>query len=266
MSNQLKYLANPDASIIGPRNYHLDTEGVERAVHRTRSLMNQLANFEVDVFALLGMRNLSAFVGEVFAASMILEHPGLLEKNPHQDGYPDLLLLDSEGYEAWSGLVNRLRDKAPFSPFATGGFEVKATCGSVPTPNVCLRRGYTKPDIGVQRVNVLTGYDWKSHHRETNHLFGIFWDFIDRCPTIVAVFYSANLCEDDWGAIVQPTAGGGRTTSVSIMTRQGVRKMYDGWVTTIDLESYGSFFDRRNGGSLFLDSIRSSAQLDTTSN
>lgn len=256
MSNQFTYLTKPGATIIGPRNYHLGLEGVERAVHRTRGLMIQLANFEVDVFALLGMRNLSAFVGEVFASSMILEHPGILEKNPHQDGYPDLLLLDCEGDKAWRGLVNRLRDKAPFSPFASGGFEVKATCGSVPTPSVCLRRGCTKPDIGDQRVNVLTGYDWKSHHRETNHLFGIFWDFIDRCPTIVAVFYSAHLSEDDWGAIVKPTAGGGRTTSVSIMTRQGVRKMYDGWVSTINLESYATFFDKHNKGSLFLDAMR----------
>lgn len=255
MSDLITYLTNPDASIRGPRNYYLDPKGVELAVHRTRSLMTKLANFEVDVFALLGMRNISAFVGEVFAASMILEHPGLLEKNPHQDGYPDLLLLDCEGDKAWRGLVNQLRHKAPFSPFATGGFEVKATCGSVPTPAVLMRRGGTKPDIGDQRVNVLTSYDWKSHHRETNHLFGIFWDFIDSCPAVVAVFYSAELSENDWGAIVQPTEGGGRTTSVSIMTRNGVRKMYSGWVTMVELDSYAKFFDKYNNGSLLMDTI-----------
>jgi hypothetical protein len=249
MATRFEYVTNPTARIIGPRDYSLDVAGVERAVHRTRELIGQLAAFEIDVFTLLGMRNLSAFVGEVFAAAMILEHPELFRKNPHQDGYPDLLLLDQAGVAQWTRLADRLRDKAPFSPFATGGFEVKATCGAVPTPAVCQRRGFEKPDMGEQRVSVLTGYDWKAHHRETNHLFGLFWDFIDRVPTIAAVFYSEALVEADWGEIVQPRDGGGRTTSVSIMTRAGVRKMYDGWVTVINSASYARFFDARNGSS-----------------
>lgn len=221
-------------------------------MHRTRLLVDQLSKFEVDVFSLLGMRNLSAFVGEVFAAAMILEHPALLKKNPHQDGYPDLLLIDGPGAKEWQRLANRLRDKAPFSPYATGGFEVKATCGSVPTPAQCKARGFEKPDMGEQRVQVLTGYDWKAHHRETNHLFGLFWDFVDGCPTIAGVFYRADLTPDDWGKIVQPKEGGGRTTSVSIMTRDGVRKMYEGWVTLIDSVPYAIFFDARNGGRLLM--------------
>lgn len=255
MSSQIRYLTNPNASIPGPRNYFLNTGNIERAVHRTRALIDQLSKFEVDVFALLGMRNLSAFLGEVFAAAMILEHPSLFRKNPHQDGYPDLLLLDEAGSREWKRLAARLRDKAPFSPFATGGFEVKATCGAVPTPAQCTSRGYEKPDMGDQRVKVLTGYDWKAHHRETNHLFGLFWDFVDGCPTIAAVFYRGDLTEDDWGKIVQPKEGGGRTTSVSIMTRDGVKKMYEGWVTVIDSEPYAKFFDARNGGRLLVDAL-----------
>jgi hypothetical protein len=246
----LNYISNPDSQIIGPRDFQLNADRVVNAVHRTRSIMDRLAQFEVDVFALLGMRNLSAFVGEVFAASMILELPDLLAKNPHQDGYPDLLLLDMDGTTAWDSLAERLREKGPFSPYLTGGFEVKATCGAVPTPAQCLKKGVTKPDIGDNRVAVLTGYDWKSHHRETNYLFGLFWDFIDSCPTVVAVFYSSSLTTDDWGNIVQPKEGGGRTTSVSIMTRQGISKMYEGWVVLLDDPSYASFFDKKNGGSL----------------
>ena len=255
VSSPYKYITNPRPSILGPRNYSVETHGIERAVHRTRTLVDQLSRFEVDVFALLGMRNLSAFVGEVFAAAMILEHPELFKKNPHQDGYPDLLLLDDAGREEWKRLVNHLRAKAPFSPFVTGGFEVKATCGSVPTPAKCNSRGFEKPDMGDQRVGVLTGYDWKAHHRETNHLFGLFWDFVDGCPTIVAVFYRGDLTEEDWGKIVQPKAGGGRTTSVSIMTRNGVRKMYEGWVTMLDSEPYANFFDSRNGDRLLTNAM-----------
>lgn len=257
-ANQIKYIANPGATVHGPRGFSLGSHEIEKAVHRTRSIILKLSQFEVDVFALLGMRNLSAFVGEIFAAAMILEHPDMLQKNPHQDGYPDLLVLDDKGSKEWKRLADRVREKAPFSPFPTGGFEVKATCGAVPTPAACLKRGFPKPDMGDQRVHALMGYDWKAHHRETNHLFGLFWDFVDGCPTIVAVFYSARLEESDWGKIVQPREGGGRTTSVSIMTRVGVKKMYEGWVTIADSEPYARFFDARNEGNLLMSALSAS--------
>lgn len=256
MAVEFDYLTNPKASVYGPRGYSLSPIEIEKAVHRTRAIIDKFTAFEVNVFEILGMRNLSAFVGEVFAAAMILEHPEALRKNPHQDGYPDLLLMDDDGVSAWEALSKRLREKGPFSPFPTGGFEVKATCGSVPTPAICLRRGFEKPDIGDQRIHVAQSYDWKAHHRETNNLFGIYWDFIEGCPTIAAVFYRGDLIEDDWGKIVQPREGGGRTTSVSIMTREGVKKMYQGWVTVINSPSYTSFFDRRNGDRLMGQAIK----------
>jgi hypothetical protein len=256
MAVKFDYVTNPNASIVGPRGYALQPYQIEKAVHRTRAIVDKLAGFEVNVFEILGMRNLSAFVGEVFAAAMILEHLGILRKNPHQDGYPDLLLMDDDGSAAWEALSKRLREKSPFSPFPTGGFEVKATCGSVPTPAICLKRGFDKPDIGDQRIHVATGYDWKAHHQETNNLFGIYWDFVEGCPTIAAVFYRADLVESDWGKIVQPKEGGGRTTSVSIMTRGGVRKMYEGWVTVISSPSYAAFFDKHNNGQLMTSAIK----------
>jgi hypothetical protein len=183
------------------------------------------------------------------------EFDGLLEKNPHQDGYPDLLLLDGKGKAAWDKLQKRLREKQPFSPFVTGGFEVKATCGSVPSAQVCVTRGTHKPDIGDQRIGLLQGYDWKAHHRETNHLFGIVWDFIDRMPCIVAVFYSGHLTQDDWGEIIKPKQDGGRTTSVSIMTRSGIKKMYEGWILIANSPEYARFFDRKNQATLLTDAL-----------
>jgi hypothetical protein len=62
----------------------------------------------------------------------------------------------------------------------------------------------------------------------------------------VAVFYSAALRETDWGKVVKPRDGGGRTTSVSTMKRDGVRKMYNGWITVINSSPYALFFDKRN--------------------
>lgn len=203
-------------------------------------------NVPVDIFNILGMRNLSAFVGEIFARNLADVSNGLFKINPHQDGYPDLLLLDNIGSRIYQDIIsqNRIQDKSPFSPFSNGGIEVKATCGTVPTPAVCAKKGFEKPSIGDQRIHLLTGYDWKAHHQETNNLLGLLWDFINGVPTIVAVFFGNNLTTADWGEIIRPTEGGGRTTSVSIMPRHGVYKMYKNWVYVINDERYISFLNR----------------------
>ena len=114
-----------------------------------------------------------------------------------------------------------------------GGMEVKATCGSVPTSAVCKRRGVRRPHIGDTRIGCLQGYDWKSHHRGTNNLVDLLWDFVAGRPRVAAVFYASNLTQKDWGEIVQPKVDGGRTTSVSIMARSGIRKMYEGWLCVL---------------------------------
>ena len=94
---------------------------------------------------------------------------------------------------------------------------------------------------------------------------GLFWDFIDEVPTVLALFYRDDLTEKDWGEVVVPTteeapeivenvqegmeddvtvevAVGtqlevakpkkrkGRTTSVSIMTSAAVKQMGKAWV------------------------------------
>ena len=229
----------------------IDSEIFQRALFLTNANVQILKENAEGLFATLGMRNLSAFVGEMFAAALVKSSNGLLLKNPHQDGYPDLLVMTKEGRALLDTLQNNLQDKAPFSGFATGGIEVKATCGSVPTPKQLGKTGFKKPDIGDTRINFLRGYDWKAHHRQTNNLLGIVWDFIDGAPIIVAIFYSPVLGIEDWGKIVQPKEGGGRTTSVSIMTRDGIKKMYDGWIAVISDEHYRNFFDKFNSDRRF---------------
>lgn len=240
---------NEHLVVAGPKNKstQVRTEIIFQAIGHSHAIIDKFAQFDVDVFSILGMRNLSAFIGEIFAASIIKNSDGLFKKNPHQDGYPDLLLMDDDGLSLWAGLSNRIREKQPFSPFPNGGIEIKATCGSVPTPKKCLRLGLNKPEIGDQRISVLLGYDWKAHHRDTNNLMGILWDFFNGVPRIVAVFFANNLTVYDWGVIVQPKAGGGRTTSVSIMTRLGVKKMYEGCLFVIEDERYRNFINNYNG-------------------
>lgn len=181
----------------------------------------------IPTFTLLGLRNLSSFVGEVFANELYLLQQGRLFRNPNQDGYPDLLALTPEGkrYIAERERLGEMSEKRFWSPYPYGGVEVKATCGNVEPAKV-----RPKPKIGEARIPTLVSAEWKAHHRDTNNLLGIFWDFLDGLPTVLAAFYSNDLSTDDWGKVIQPTEGGGRTTSVSIMTKKGVKKMGQGWV------------------------------------
>lgn len=220
------------------------------AINAAHDLIDELYATNLDIARTLGMRNLSAFVGELVAAAVVNGADGLFRANPHQDGYPDLLLMDQTGKKEWNRLHERLNEKSPFSPFAGGGIEIKATCGSVPSPKVCVSRGMSRPDLGDTRIGLLSGYDWKAHHRDTNNLAGILWDFIGGRPRIVALFYCSNLTTNDWGRIVQPRAGGGRTTSVSIMEKSGIKKMYEGWLCVLASGGYVEFLNRRNRGNL----------------
>ena len=216
------------------------------AVNFAHALIDDLYRADLNVAAVLGLRNLSAFVGELFAGGLAKASGGLLVRNPHQDGHPDLLLMDAVGRRRWRELSDLLNEKEPFSPFVGGGVEVKATCGSVPTPAVCKQRGIERPEIGDARIGCLTGYGWKAHHRQTNNLVGVLWDFVADRPRVAAVFYTNDLTAEDWGEIVQPKEGGGRTTSVSIMSRSGIRKMYGGWICVLAAGGYREFLNARN--------------------
>ena len=225
----------------------------KKALKVTNDDINTINDKVPYLFEILGMRNLSSFIGELFVRALEKCSDGKLIKNPHQDGYPDILIMTNEGKSLWDKLKGKYQDKSPFSNFDTGGIEVKATCGSVPTPQNFRKQGLQKPEIGDERIDHAKSYDWKAHHRETNNLVGIYWDFVSGKPIICGLFFSGDLLEDDWGKIVQPKAGGGRTTSVSIMGRDGIYKMYENWIAVIDDKRYADFFDNFNQSDLIGD-------------
>lgn len=205
-----------------------------------KSLDEQTKAFDINIFEAMGMRNLSGIVGEYLGKSLQRFSNGNLHSNLHQDGYPDLLLTNNvERKTYFSSLFTIIngkkypKDKSSFSPYKFGGIEVKATCGSTPPAS-----NVPKPLIGEQRILLINAFDWKAHHRTTNNLIGILWDFYNQVPTIVAAFYCNELVVDDWGKIVQPRENGGRTTSVSIMNSQGIKKMCNNWIAVIDDEQY----------------------------
>lgn len=239
------YIVNKNAKVKTNDGYVLENQSIINAINFCNDAISNLyemnIKFNINIFEILGMRNLSGFVGEYFSKSVAINSNDDLTSNMHQDGYPDLLLINTtEKKEYLKKLyIEENGKKYPiskelFSPFKYGGIEIKATCGSTPSASA----NYSKPLIGERRINDLKSFDWKAHHRQTNNLLAVLWDFIDEIPTIVACFYSNNLTTDDWGKIVQPKEDGGRTTSVSIMGRTGIRKMCDGWIAVIDDPDY----------------------------
>ena len=240
----MDYILNEEHAVLIEGESIISNDNLIKAIHfcngAIRTLDEQTKQFDINIFEVLGMRNLSGMVGEYFAKSVERFSEGKLHSNLHQDGYPDLLRTNTtERLSYYRSLYSETagkkypKDKAFFSPFKYGGVEGKATCGSTPSASVT-----PKPLIGEQRINQLTSFDWKAHHRETNNLLSIFWDFIDEIPTVAACFYRNDLTVDDWGKIVHPKTDGGRTTSVSIMKSAGVKKMCAGWIAVIDSEPY----------------------------
>jgi len=235
-----------------PRGNLLPISVLEIALKRANDIFVDITNVAPYIYELLGLRNLSAFVGAAFARELQDASTGLLLLNPHQDGYPDLLLLDTIGTSAFNKVKHRIRAKEPFSPFPEGGIEIKATVGDVPSETQLTKKGLEKPKIGETRVDMITGISWKAHHRETNNLLSLIWDFRNSVPAIMVVSYCSKLEESDWGKIVQPKEGGGRTTSVSIMSKNGVIKMLRNTLLVIDDSRYISLVEKQMKESLNL--------------
>lgn len=251
------FLVNSENKLNLIRGSSLSPEIVFSAVSETHNTLNKIKEFEVDIFQILGVRNLSAFIGETFCVHMAKLSSGLFKKNPHIDGYPDLLLMDDLGESIYKKHGHELQEKKPFSPFIPGGIEVKATCGSVPTGKKLAKKGLKKPEMYDQRIEHLQGYTWHAHHRQTNNLLGLYWDFIAGAPFICAAFYSNDLTENDWSEITLPNVEKEtRTTSVSNLTRLGVQKLYDGWILCINDTKYIDFFNQYNSKQIIPSSNR----------
>lgn len=245
------YILNPNVAISHKGESVLTPQEVADAMKFANNALRELSEttmrFDINIFETLGMRNLSGMIGEYFARSVQKIADGKLESNLHQDGYPDLLLVNTPQKKAYFDSLYTISngrkypiDKEHFSPFKYGGIEVKATCGSTPPASKV-----PKPLIGEQRVSLINSFDWKAHHRTTNHLLGVLWDFIEGLPTYVAAFYQDNLVIEDWGDIVHPREGGGRTTSVSIMNSRGIKKMCEQWVAVLDDPAYTNLLAKR---------------------
>ena len=231
------------------REFLLSSNVLLDAVTRTNEVFVDLKSVAPYVFELLQMRNLSSLVSAAFCTELSASSSDWLKLNPHQDGYPDLLLMDDAGRKIWVDLEDRIQQKEPFSPYLSGGIEVKATCGEVLNSREMENRAIGKIGLGDTRVECIRSLNWKSHHRDTNYLLALLWDFREGIPFIAAVLFSNNLTHADWGKITVPKDGGGRTTSVSVMNRQGVGKLVANTVIVVNDQKYLNLLKRFNPNS-----------------
>ena len=96
---EYKYIVNNNNRIIIRDELILSNQQILQAINFCNQALQKLdqetKQFDINIFEILGMRNLSGMVGEYFAKSVQRFSEGHLHSNLHQDGYPDLLLTNT---------------------------------------------------------------------------------------------------------------------------------------------------------------------------
>ena len=94
---EYKYIVNNNNRIIIRDELILSNQQILQAINFCNQALQKLdqetKQFDINIFEILGMRNLSGMVGEYFAKSVQRFSEGHLHSNLHQDGYPDLFEL-----------------------------------------------------------------------------------------------------------------------------------------------------------------------------
>lgn len=205
---------------------------IESTNDRLRSIADSTRKMSLDIFKILDLRTLSGTVGETFVGEMSIICPKL-RKNPSIDGYPDLVQCSTNEMLIYFSKYAKQDSK---EPFRYGGIEIKNTFG------------YKKTGIdlfyGEQRIGRINKrLEWKAHHQKTNFLLGLYSDYINGYPTIVAAFYSDALIPADWTVRAEPK-GDSAMTSFSTLQKSGFAKMKSGIRICLDNPEYLLFFDQ----------------------
>ena len=141
-----------------------------------------------DIYDVLGQINLSGFVGEVFSNSLVKIKKNLL-LNPHADGRPDLLDLNTDTSQSYfdkcciEEIDGRVVPKrSNLAPYKFGGVEVKFSIGS-PKANyknlLFESMGTTKFELGIPRIDYLNTITYWGHHQSCENLLGLYYDYYE---------------------------------------------------------------------------------------
>ena len=205
---------------------------IESTNHKIYAIANSTKNFSVDIFKIIDLRTLSGAIGETFVSEMAKVCPAL-KKNPSIDGYPDLVQCSTPEMLTY---FKEYASKDSKEAFYYGGIEVKNTFG--------YKKNKVELFNGEQRIDFIKkDLEWKAHHQKTNHLLGLYSDFINGYPTIVAAFYSDKLVPDDWTIKAEPK-GNSPITPFSTLQKTGFIKMLRGMLVCLDDSKYIKFFTR----------------------
>lgn len=172
------------------------------------TLSKLFSQLDFDIFYSLGQRNISGFLGEIYK-NILSDEVQPFYPNPHPDGRPDILSLDSPHlltyYQKCFELINgrSIPIKAKFSPFKYGGLEVKCCIGESTDKQ---KQQYRTAHNGIgfelytPRVGYLNNINWWAHHSSSSNLLGLYYDYYapeKNIPQILAAFYST-LSSDNW--------------------------------------------------------------------
>ena len=204
---------------------------IEATNTKLKTISERTSDLSLDIFQILDLRTLSGAVGETFVAEMASQNASL-RKNPSIDGYPDIVQCCNEQMVEYYKLYASQDSK---ESYRYGGIEVKNTFG--------YKKAKTDLFTGEQRIeHINPRLEWKAHHQKTNHLLGLFSDYIDGYPTIVAAFYSDSLEPADWSKRAEPR-GDSAMTSFSTLQISGHQKMLSGIRICIEDPKYLKFFN-----------------------
>jgi len=212
---------------------------VIRANSYLHTLDDLFSELNFGIYRTLGQRNLSGFIGEVFASFFALEIDGFVT-NPHADGRPDLLDVSSK--EALEHFRLKCFDQSDdgvltpnrsyLAPFKYGGIESKSTIGNpVSNYRARLQRELGKSEffVGLPRVNYLNSITFWGHHTGCENLIGLYYDYCDELggtPQIMAVMHAELVPAEDWSKVSIGKTGSKKTsnTSLSLSGREKILK------------------------------------------
>lgn len=189
-------------------------------------------------YSTLNQRNLSGFIGEVFKHALCSQSKRLIP-NPHPDGRPDILNISNPRIEAhFKSCFDKLtgapkRDK--LAPFKYGGIEIKCTIGNISNAS--------EFDIGVSRVESISGINFWAHHAHKCDLLGIYYDYCEKmygAPQIKGAIF-CEIEESDWSKVSIGRPDRKKTSNTSL-NKQGREKLKNSLIMLSTEEKYKKKF------------------------
>jgi hypothetical protein len=197
---------HPDAE---GRSFHLDRDLMLRAaVKANTDFETQINQFErwrregvVVLWDGILHKNRSGAVGECLGMAYCVLAGSTIAKNPHEAGSPDFFpLLES---------TQTYLDSPVSDSYKGGGFDAK---------------GCKISDMKFMSVVA------SSHHRQTNTVLVVAWNYFGGFPKILSAFFANNLTAEDWKIGSVPKNDNSKPTSSASLLKSGMDKIRMGWM------------------------------------